>query len=250
MTEATLRIALAFVLVLSACGNDSGGAGSTDANIEIDASMDATDAPAALAACDGADASDDFERSTLGASWQQWVNSQCSIANGSDLAQANPSNWCYAAYATTFDADQFSEAVIAPDKPAQILTQVFVRQQPVGVPNGNGARYGFHYNADPGKAWWEIKYDGVVSAETRVWMNTSAPPPQPGDRIRIDVRGTDPVVLRGLHNGVELITVTDAEPQRIAATGHSGLVERNAGATTPPAANSPVWESWCGGELP
>ena len=233
---------------VAACGSDSGGDVIGDPPFP-DAAIDAVpDAVDALAACDGADASDDFERLTLGSTWMEWVNAECAV-DGSDLVQVNPTNWCYAVYSTTFGADQFSEAVIASNKPAQILTQVFVRQQPVGTPNGNGARYGFHYNADPGKAWWEIKYDGVVSAETRVWMNALAPAPMPGDRIRIEVRGSNPVVIRGLHNGIEIVTVTDAEPQRIATTGHSGLVERPAGSSTPPAANSPVWASWCGGAL-
>ena len=234
----------------AACSNDSGGDVTGDASLRdaaIDAARDATGTNVAPP-CDGSDARDDFERTVLGNTWMEWVNAECSV-NGSDLVQANPSNWCYAVYSTTFAANQFSEAVISPDKPAQILTQVFVRQQPVGTPSGNGARYGFHYNADPGKAWWEIKYDGVVSAETRVWMNASAPPPMPGDRIRIEVRGTNPVQIRGLHNGIELISVSDSEPQRIATTGHSGVVERPAGNSMPPMANSPVFESWCGGAL-
>lgn len=238
----------ATLLTLAACGSDSGGDVIGDPPFP-DAAIDAApDAVNVLAPCDGADASDDFERATLGSTWMEWVNAECGV-NGSDLVQANPSNWCYAVYSTTFAPDQFSEAVISPDKPAQILTQVFVRQQPVGTPNGNGARYGFHYNADPGKAWWEIKYDGVASAETRVWMNASAPAPVPGDRIRIEVRGTNPVVIRGLHNGIELINVMDSEPQRLGTTGHSGVVERPAGSSTPPPANSPVFESWCGGTL-
>lgn len=237
--------------VLAACGNDPVG-DVADAPGSRDGSIDGVvtpDGPSVVPLCEAAEASDDFERPTLGASWMMWVNSQCSIANNSDLAQASSNNWCYAAYSTMFAADQVSEAVISVDKPASILTQVFVRQQPVGVPNGNGARYGFHYNADPGDARWEIKYDGVMTAETRVWTNTTAAAPVPGDRIRIEVRGTDPVELRGLHNGVEILSVVDSSPQRIAVTGYSGVVERNAGGTSA-LPNSPVWESWCGGALP
>lgn len=239
---------LALLVLLVACNKDPGGLGgddSADASVDSSATLDA--APL-VASCAGAAASDDFERTTLGSTWMLWVNAECAV-NGSDLVQVNPTNWCYAVYSTTFAADQFSEAVISPDKPAQVLTQVFVRQQPVGTPNGNGARYGFHYNADPGKAWWEIKYDGVASAETRVWMNSTAPAPVPGDRLRLEVRGTNPVMLRALHNGVEILAISDSEPQRIATTGHSGVVERPAGSSAPPPANSPVFESWCGGGL-
>jgi hypothetical protein len=246
----TLRLTLV-ALLLAACGSDAGGGDGNDVDAAIEPMIDASttaDAANTVALCAEADASDDFERTTLGSNWIEWVNAECAV-NGSDLAQQNPSNWCYAVYSTTFVADQFSEAVISTDKPPQILTQVFVRQQPVGTPNGNGARYGFHYNADPGKAWWEIKYDGVMSAETRVWMNANATAPVPGDRIRIEVRGTDPVMLRGLHNGVEILTVSDTAAQRISVTGHSGVVERNAGSATLPPANSPVFESWCGGAL-
>lgn len=236
--------------VLAACGSDPAG-DIADAPTSIDGRIDGaggTDGPAVVPLCDDAEAGDDFERPTLGATWMLWANSQCSIANNSDLAQASASSWCYAVYGTTFTADQISEGVISADKPANILTQVFVRQQPVGMPSGNGARYGFHYNADPGDAQWEIKYDGVMTAETRVWTNATAAAPVPGDRIRIEVRGTDPVEIRGLHNGIEILSVLDTAPQRIAATGHSGVVERNAGGTSA-LPNSPVWESWCGGGL-
>lgn len=244
-----MRIAISFIF-LAGCSNDGRGT-SADAATETDGAVDSgqVDAPAMVAPCAGADATDDFERATLGGAWMQWVNSQCSIANSSDLAQASTTNWCYAVYGTTFGANQFSEAVISSDKASNILTQVFVRQQPVGTPSGNGARYGFHYNADPGKAWWEIKYDGVVTADVRVWMNATAPAPAPGDRMRIEVTGTDPVIISGYHNGVEIISVTDTAAQRIAVTGHSGMVERNAMGTSAPSNNSPVFESWCGGDL-
>lgn len=239
------------VMFFAACGSDNTGAGGRDAATNADGSLDAAppDTASVIAPCAGADATDDFERPTLGAAWMQWVSSQCSIANNSDLAQASATNWCYAVYGTTFGANQFSEAVISSDKASNILTQVFVRQQPVGTPSGNGARYGFHYNADPGKAAWEIKYDGVSTGETRVWMNATATAPAPGDRIRVEVTGSDPVVIRGSHNGVEIISVTDTATQRIAVTGHSGMVERNAIGTSAPSNNSPVFESWCGGEL-
>lgn len=148
-----------------------------------------------------------------------------------------------------FGADQFSEAVIASGKPDSVLTQVFVRMQPVGKPSGNGARYGFHYNADPGKAWWEIKYDGVTTAETRVWINATPPPPGSGDTLRIEVTGTSPVVIKGFHNGVEIISVTDAEDARITATGLPGMVARAKGGTTV-APSSPIFASWKGGNSP
>ena len=232
------------VLLWAACAACGGGGDerSPDASTAADAPSDGAGPDAAPGICD------DFERSALGSDWMLWANADCTIVNDSDLAQTDPATWCYAVYSTTFGADQFSEAVIASDKPAGILTQVFVRQQPFGVPNGNGARYGFHYNADLGQAQWEIKYDGVSSAETRRWTNAVPAAPVPGDTIRVEVRGSDPVVVVGFHNGTEVVSAMDAEPQRIAVTGHSGIVERPAGGTSPPP-NSPVFESWCGGDL-
>jgi hypothetical protein len=245
MTMADLRkrtFVLVVVSCVAACGGDA-EQGSADAAVADAAMRDGPGTPdAAVGVCD------DFERASLGGNWLLWASSNCSIVDNSDLAQTEPSTWCYAAYATTFAADQFSEAVISTDKPVEILTQVFVRQQPLGTPSGNGARYGFHYNADPGEAQWEIKYDGVASAETRRWTNATAAAPMPGDTIRLEARGSDPVMLVGFHDGVEVVVAIDAEPQRIAATGHTGVVERPSGGSPPPP-NSAVFESWCGGDL-
>ncbi len=243
-----LSLCLATML-LAACGGADDAAADGQAADSGPGGGDASPGDAAIGPDGNPGMCDDFERPVLGNDWMLWASSQCAIVNGSDLGPPDPSKWCYAVYGTTFGGDQFSEAVISDEKPAQILTQVFVRQQPFGQPDGNGARYGFHYNADPGKAWWEIKYDGVSSGNTRVWMNADEPAPVPGDTIRIEVRGSDPVVLTGYHNGRAILSIEDGESERIPATGHSGLVERNAGDSPLPPPDSPVFESWCGGDL-
>jgi hypothetical protein len=187
---------------------------------------------------------DDFERHDLGPDWATYLGSNAGIVNDSDLGVPD-SNWLFVGWiAETFSPDQYSEATISADKPASILTQVYVRRQETSL-----ARYGFHYNADPGEVQWEIKYDGVPTSQTRiVASDASQPAPAPGDTLRIEVEGADPVTLRGYHNGLLVLAATDAELDRIDPTGTSGVVARLAqGATGNPP--SPVFEAWRGGNL-
>jgi len=186
---------------------------------------------------------DDFERHVLGPSWTTY-SSPAGIVNQSDLGSAT-GNWCVGSWtASVFAADQFSEAELSSDIPAAMLTQVFVRRRASDL-----ARYGFHWNGDPGNSRWEIKYDGVPSAQTVILASVDAPGPLPGDRIRIEALGTDPVMLRGFHDGVLKLVGIDSSPQRIVATGPAGVVSRPKQGTSPVAPVA-IFESWSGGSLP
>ncbi len=193
---------------------------------------------------------DDFERATLGGNWTRFSGSDAEIVHGSDLGKPG-SAWLFVGWtAYEFTADQFCEAVIADGRPDTLLTQVYVRRR-----TNDLARYGFHFNDenDDGTGIanprWEIKYDGVPTPQTRILASVSATMPQPGDSLRIEVRGTSPVLIKGFHNGVEVISATDSAHQRITTSGVVGMVSRlrRGGYTAPP--NSPVFASWRGGSL-
>jgi hypothetical protein len=190
---------------------------------------------------------DDFERAALGTNWIRYGGSQAQIVNGHDLGAPDPSIWCFVVWnASTFDVDQFSEVVTAAGKPDSLLTQVYVRQRASDL-----ARYGFHFNNENTTTnipRWEIKYDGVPSAQTRILASVPATMPAPGDTLRIEVRGTAPVIITGFHNGLQVISATDSAHQRITTTGPAGMVSRlSSGTTAPP--NSPIFASWKGGTL-
>lgn len=127
--------------------------------------------------------------------------------------------------------------------PPDVLTQVFVRRRASDL-----ARYGFHWNGDPGNSRLEIKFDGVPTPQTRILAQVNAPPTTPGDALRLEASGTDPVILRAYHNGALVLEAADAAPNRITIAGHVGMVARlRQGGTAPPAA--PVFASWAGGSL-
>lgn len=183
-------------------------------------------------------ACDDFERPALGPDWTRFGGSNAAIVAASDLGSPD-SAWCFAGYsASGFAADQWSHALISRDKPANMLTQVFVRRRASDL-----ARYGFHYNGDPGRNQWEIKFDGVPTAQTRILANLAGGGPAPGDSICIEVEGS---TIRGYHNGLLLLSATDTAPDAITAAGVAGMVSRAASTTTPP---TPIFESWKGGTL-
>lgn len=205
---------------------------------------------AAAAAVAADPAADDFERPTLGSNWTRFGGSIAEIVNGHDLGV--PTNtWLFVGWtASTFDADQFCEAIIADARPDTLLTQVYVRRRPSDL-----ARYGFHFNDENADGTgianprWEIKYDGVPTAQTRILASVPAAMPAPGDTLRIEVRGTLPVLIIGFHNGQQVISATDTNHQRITTTGPVGMVSRlrRGDYTAPP--NSPVFASWRGGSL-
>lgn len=193
---------------------------------------------------------DDFERAALGGNWTRFSGSDAEIVNGSDLGKP-ASAWVFVGWtASEFAADQFCEAVIADGRPDTMLTQVYVRRRTSDL-----ARYGFHFNDENedgtgiANPRWEIKYDGVPTAQTRILASVPATMPQPGDTLRIEVRGTSPVLIKGFHNGVEVVSAADSAHQRITTSGVVGMVSRlrRGGYTAPP--NSPVFASWRGGSL-
>src|SRR5688572_31735289 len=97
---------------------------------------------------------DDFERAALGPDWGL-ASPSCAIVGQSDLGTT--ASGCFAGWtASLFQADQFSEAATALDGDPGMLEQVFVRRRA-----SDAARYGFHWNGDPGALRWELKFDGV-----------------------------------------------------------------------------------------
>lgn len=190
----------------------------------------------------GAVASDDFERHLLGPNWIVLGGSgSVGILDQSDLGLANgPSRGGALEWgADSFLADQFSEAMISPERIDSMLTQVFVRHR-----TSDNARYGFHWNNAFGGRW-EIKYDGVPTAQTRIVASLVAPEPLPGDRIRIEARGAR---ISGFHNGTLILSAEDTAPDAIMATGGLGVVFRFT-TTFPASYPSAVFESWSGGDL-
>jgi len=197
----------------------------------------------APAPASGTVVSDDFERHTLGSNWIVLGGSgSIGIVGQSDLglvagpARGGATEWG----AGGFLADQFSEAMISPDRNDSMLTQVFVRHRV-----SDNARYGFHWNNGLGGRW-EIKYDGVPTAQTRILASIVAPEPAAGDRIRIEARGSR---ISGYHNGALILSAEDTSPDAITATGRLGVVFRFT-TTFPATYPSAVFEEWTGGDLP
>ncbi len=188
-------------------------------------------------------ANDDFERSSLGTNWTATLGSPVTV-NSSDLGAGSFSGVHIATWAgASFLPDQFCEAKIAPDLVSNMQHQVFVRRR-----SSDAARYAFHYNGEATPSpRWEIKYDGVATEFTYLLATSTDPAPVPGDTLRLEARGTNPVTIKGYHNGVLLLTGTDSTADRI-TSGPPGLVFRafvGASLTYP----SPVFENWSGGTL-
>jgi hypothetical protein len=167
---------------------------------------------------------DDFERATLGSNWTITTGPSVviGIVNNSDLgAISGPPNtgggsgceW----HPNIFGEAQFSEAGISVDRPDSMLLQVYVRHRV-----SDNARYGFHWNNAFGGRW-EIKYDGVPTASTRILASLNASPPLPGDTIRIESSGK---TISGYLNGTLMISAQDTFPSAILTTGRCGLVFR------------------------
>ena len=189
---------------------------------------------------------DDFERSGgLGSNWTVFFGGgSVDIVYDSDLGFTNNSAlFGIAAWtATTLTADQYSEAVISPNRIDSMLTQVFVRRR-----TSDNARYGFHWNNDFGGRW-EIKYDGVPTIQTRILASLPGAEPLAGDTIRLEIQV---MTLKGFHNGNLLLTYTDsafAASSPITTTGAPGMAYRF---TVGFAAFYPqqVFEEWGAGNL-
>ncbi len=194
---------------------------------------------------------DDFERASLGSNWTLYVgnSSTTGIVASSDMGVLAFSGVHIAAWAgPAVGADQFSEARSSTGLVSNMQHQVFARRR-----TSDGARYALHYNPEaanniiPASPQWEIKYDGVASAQTRLIATSSLPAPSPGDTLRLEVRGSSTVELKAYHNGILIMTATDTDANRV-ISGPPGLVFREfvgASITYP----SPVWENWSAGTL-
>lgn len=235
---------LCLTLVLAGCGHYVDRGSSGDVAAPVTGSVEPE--PASLAD----EASDDFERATLGENWRVVYppgnNGQVGIIDHSDLGMKPGRlgfflvNW----QADTFAADQFCEATLPDNATPGWAYMVYVRWRA-----RDAARYGFAYNSDPRHSTfgsWIFKYDGVPTAQTRIIASTPASViPGPGDTIRVEVEG---FTLRGYLNGKLVLQATDTDPTRIAA-GEIGLAARWATGNQASKVASRVWGSWRGGSL-
>ncbi len=182
---------------------------------------------------------DDFERASLGGNWQQNIGSG-GIINNSDLGILSGSISINSWVGSTFSNNQFSQAQISTNASSEMQKQVFVRRR-----SSDAARYAFHYNIESSPLRWEIKYDGVPTAQTKLLAtNSTAPAPVPGDTLRIEAEGDN---IRGYHNGNLVLSATDSSAEKI-TSGPPGLTFRligNANVSQP----EPVFENWSGGSL-
>ena len=168
------------------------------------------------------------------------------IVDSSDLGMGpGPEGFFLVNYsARTFTADQYCEAVIPTDATSGWAYMVYVRWRA-----SDRARYGFAYDSDPNQPAfgdWILKYDGVPSAQTRVFAQVpAAAPPNPGDTLKVEVRG---YTVTGYYNGTKVIEATDTDASKI-ASGVPGLAARWSNGNTSTSITVKVWESWCGGSL-
>jgi hypothetical protein len=149
-------------------------------------------------------AADNFDRADgpLGANWSgQTANLTLEGGEVSMIQTTGNTGAVWAADA--FGPDQFSEVVIGSLNGGSILDfrgiQVFTRFQ-----SGTSLRYAFHYFADVGD--YQIKFDGGTPGV--VLASLPAPPPGPGDVLRVDVRGS---TIRGFVNGQLVLQVTHTQ---------------------------------------
>jgi hypothetical protein len=186
---------------------------------------------------------DDFERAELGPNWiDRLAGGVAGIVAGRDLgAMRAPGNLSVDWVGASFPADQFGEIVVAAGKDPNLMFQLHVRRQ-----SGTFVRYGFHYNIERSPAVWELKYDGVPAAETRILGTSTVAGPAAGDVIRFEIRGR---VLSGFKNGQPIVTATDNAPSAILTTGAVGISVRPALGTSPRYPTS-IAASWKGGPLP
>ena len=189
-------------------------------------------------------ASDDFERHLLGNNWSVYFGSgDVQIVDSSDLGFPVSGYFGLLGWtATSFAANQYSEIIISPDKIDSMLCQAFVRRR-----SSDFARYGFHWNNAYGGRW-EIKYDGVPTAQTRILDSLPGAPPANGDTVRIEISG---MTISGYLNGNLMLQATDTAfttSNPITTTGVPGIAYRFT-TTFTPVFPSPVIEQWNGGDL-
>jgi hypothetical protein len=186
---------------------------------------------------------DDFQRASLGANWTRPLGDAV-IVNSQSLGAGSFSGVHIAIWngATQPGANQFAEVRVATDI-GDMQHQPFVRRR-----TSDGARYGLIYDTDS-TPFWAIKYDGVPSQDTRLFLAPGYTTPlAPGDVMRLEARGSSPVSLRAYHNGRLVLAVDDSDANRV-TSGPPGAAYRatlGAPALTYP---SPVYETFAAGTL-
>lgn len=185
--------------------------------------------------------SDDFERATLGTNWKS-VAYPSGIINNSDLGLfSGIFGIVYWSHVIGMPSDQFSQGEISAGLPSDVFSRgVFVRRNATSK-----ARYQLHFDfngtdADP-TPQWQLKYDGVPDAHTRLLAVSYTPGvPQAGDLIRIEAQGSK---IRGYLNGQLILSAMDG----VLTGGSPGLSFTTAG--IPISQPEPAFESWQGGSL-
>jgi hypothetical protein len=195
--------------------------------------------------------SDDFERATLGSTWEVVYptgadKAQVQLLASSDLGmlKGNQAFFLIDWVGNTFSADQYCEATMAQDAPAGWAYMVYVRRR-----TSDGARYGFVYDNDPSQpnyGDWIFKYDGVPGPQTRVFASVKATTiPKLGDTLRVEIVG---YTLKGYLNGGLVLQATDTDATKI-ANGRPGLAARLATGNASLGVDSKVWEAFAAGDL-
>jgi len=178
--------------------------------------------------------SDDFRRPVLGPNWTVY-NGDAGVAED-DLAVLSPNApmlglMIVAWTADTFSANQFSDAVLSASHPHKVVTQVFVRRDPV-----TKQRYGMMWY----KGEWILKLDGGPSGKVLA-KERSHHRPVSGDSLRIEAIGS---VLTGYHNNKKVIQVKNSA----LTGGEPGIVARVVGVQSADFPARSVSE-WFGGGL-
>jgi len=182
---------------------------------------------------------DDFQRVSLGTDWKV-VISNCAIIAGSDVGLIS-GIFGLIERNDVLPADQFCKAIVSEGLGTDVFARgVFVRRR-----GSDGARYQLHYDfngsdVDPTPVW-QIKYDGVPTAQVRILAESPTPgKANAGDEIGIEVRGSE---IKGYLNEQLILTANDTT----IANGKTGLAFTTAG--IPITQPQPAFASWAGGEL-
>ena len=227
-------VVLAVAAALALTAGDGSSAGSEPRRAAVNADLLE---PIGGRSADADIVSDDFERASLGSDWKIHLGSPGIVA-GSDLGLVS-GTFALVSWAASIPSDQFSEAQLSPNSD-KVDKGVFVRRRA-----SDAARYQFHYDtngtdADP-RPHWQIKYDGVPTAQTRILASSfSARAPVPGDVIRIEAQGRE---IRGYLNGQLVLSAQDSA----ITAGTAGVALLKLGGVTAPTA---IVERWLGGRLP
>lgn len=179
---------------------------------------------------------DNFDRASLGANWTV-VLGNAAIVGSADLGASASAGIHIAAWAgSSLGDDQFAEMRISPSVEPLMQFQVFCRRR-----SSDAARYAWLYKSDPafdfegspdGPPAWCFKYDGVPSAQTRLFGQvTTAPAPAAGDVLRLEVTGQNPVTLRGFHNGRLISEATDTTADRVLSGPPGAAYRANSGSS-------------------